>query len=249
MSIYETFDSIVTINLKNRVDKRRYIQNFYIKYNIPGEFYIIEKHPEGGRIGCFTSHINVIEHCFLKGDEHILIFEDDVIITPSYNEKYIKNAVQYMKKNPIKCQYLQLGYTILPHELPSFITSQMLFNNIIKYNGNTTHAYILNRNGMKRILNTYKNFIHLHIDIYYKIIFQNYGASVCPIIFDQQFCIPNDNDIPTSNYYKILRSISCMSTKYSIMYLISFIKYKLYLINLILVFIILCIVFIKCFMK
>jgi len=136
-------DKIVCINLKERKDKYANIKNVFDKLKINVEFYFAEKHPTSGRIGCFESHINVIKNSYNNNNKFVLIFEDDVINTPSYNENNIKCVVDFIKKNNW-CEYFQLGYSILPHEIYDYLNSKTLnstpSNSIIQYNGNTTHA-------------------------------------------------------------------------------------------------------------
>jgi GR25 family glycosyltransferase involved in LPS biosynthesis len=241
-------DRIVCINLKERKDKYVNVKSIFDKLKINVEFYFAKKHPTSGRIGCFESHINVIKNSYKNNDKFVLIFEDDVINTPSYNENSIQYIVDFMKKNEW-CEYFQLGYSILPHEIYSFFSSKPLDNSssnfsIIKYNGNTAHAYILNRSGMKRILQNWEDVVYnkkLDLDIYYKDIFENNGASICPILFDQNFCIDNDNDKATSIYYKAMRSVSCFQYNYSFLYYFSL--FRLYL-NFLILLICLLVIFI-----
>ena len=250
--IYNKFDKIVCINLKERADKYNSVKKVFEKLSIPVEFYFADKHPESGRIGCFESHLHVIKECYNNGGKNILIFEDDVIETSSYNEKKIKDILDFLRENEW-CEYFQLGYTILPHELFKYFSSKTLTKHIIQYNGNTSHSYILNRAGMKRILNTWENNIQTEdLDIYYKKIFLKNGASICPILFDQNFCIENDNEPATTFYYKIMRYVSCLQYNLSFLYLLSIIRSNPYYIFLFIPFLfflfflsIICIVFYK----
>ena len=123
--IYNKFDKIVCINLKERADKYNSVKKVFEKLSIPVEFYFADKHPESGRIGCFESHLHVIKECYNNGGKNILIFEDDVIETSSYNEKKIKDILDFLRENEW-CEYFQLGYTILPHELFKYFSSKTL---------------------------------------------------------------------------------------------------------------------------
>jgi GR25 family glycosyltransferase involved in LPS biosynthesis len=239
------FDRIVCINLKERQDKYNNVKKVFEKINIKVEFYFANKHPTSGRIGCFESHINVIKQSYNNNDKFILIFEDDVINTSSYNENNIQYIVDFMKKNEW-CEYFQLGYSILPHEMYDYLNSKTLIStensSIIQYNGNTAHSYILNRSGMKRILQNWEDVVYnkkLDLDIYYKDIFKHNGASICPILFDQNFCIDSDNDKATTFYYKTMRNISCFQYNYSFLYYFSLFRFYLnFLILLICLFLI-----------
>ena len=63
--------------------------------------------------------------------------------------------------------------------MTSYLTSDTLDSsgNIIKYNGNCTHAYVLTRQGMQRVLNTWEKALYkdeMDLDLYYKKLFSNY---------------------------------------------------------------------------
>jgi GR25 family glycosyltransferase involved in LPS biosynthesis len=242
----ETLDKIICINLKERTDKYNVVKKVFEKINLNVDFFFAEKHKTSGRIGCFESHIEVIQQCYNNNFKNVLIFEDDVVDTPDYDEKILQNVLLFLKNNNW-CEYFQLGYTILPHEMVSYFSSNNLYRqNIIQYNGNCTHAYILTRPGMERILHTWKTCCYekeLDLDIYYKEIFAKHGASVCPILFDQNFCLDNNNEKPTTAYYSIMRSISCFQYKYSFLYVLSYIRcYIKYIVFLFLLFFCTCIV-------
>lgn len=220
-------DKIVCINLINRQDKYEKANQLFNELGLKVEFYRPEKHEKSGRIGCFESHVNVITQCYNNNHDKILIFEDDIIITPGFNNSSFHDITNYFE-NDKQCEYFQLGYSILPHEIGSYFSSKKTHNSrVLNYNGNCTHAYILNRNGMKKILETWEKYCYkenLHLDYYYKIIFANNGACSCPLLFDQNFCINNDNDPSETLYFKILRSLSCVQTKYSFFYFLSIVK-------------------------
>lgn len=240
----EILDSIVCINLKERADKYQYVKKTFEKLNIKASFYFAEKHNTSGRIGCFESHINVIKKCYENNNNYILIFEDDIVETPSYKEKYINEIMNFLQDNK-ECYFVQLGYTILPHELISFLSSKNYTKNIIKYNGNSTHAYILSRKGMEIILQNWQEYVYkkeMDLDIYYKEIFKNNGASIIPILFDQNFCIYSDNEKATTNYYKFLREFSCVQYKLSFFYWFSL--FRLYINYFILLIFVIVVIFI-----
>ena len=242
--VYESFDKIVCINLKERPEKKEWVQTLSKKYQIPIEFYEVERHPEGGMVGCFESHLNIIRSCYQDHLNSVLIFEDDFSPTPSYQPEILKEVDDFLKANP-KYEYFQLGYTIIPTEIPTYLTSPSLGNHILKYNGNTTHAYIITRAGMKRVLETYsKYFKKIDLDLYYKEIFKNNGACVCPLLFDQNFCLESDNLQATSGYYSFLREIACTVYQYSVVYGLSLFRFYFLWIFSFLLFLILVIFFI-----
>jgi GR25 family glycosyltransferase involved in LPS biosynthesis len=83
---YEYFDMIVCITLKENVERQ---QSFVKQMQIAGitnyEFFRVDRHPEGGKKGCFDSHVRVWEYALSRGMGKILVFEDDTVVTPAYS--------------------------------------------------------------------------------------------------------------------------------------------------------------------
>lgn len=236
--------SIYCINLVERNDKNKKMKTLFERLNLEVEFYRPNKNETSGRIGCFESHINVIKKSITNNDEYVIIFEDDIIDTPAYDSSKIDEILMFMKDNTW-CEYFQLGYTILPHEFSNFILSKKITKNIIKYNGNCTHAYVLSKKGMINAIENWEKQAYdnkADLDIYYKDKFQNNGASYCPILFDQNFCLKSDNETATSSYYSFMRKLSCNIHKISFLYFLSLIKSYLFFIFFVVLLLILSIV-------
>lgn len=66
------------INLRTRPDRRTKIQQQFDLLNIKPKWWTVEKHPEGGIIGCFESHTNIWKHALTQNADWICVFEDDV---------------------------------------------------------------------------------------------------------------------------------------------------------------------------
>lgn len=240
------FDKIGCINLKERIDRYHAMERFFKLYDIPAQIYRMDRHPSNGRIGCFESHIRIIQDAYNEGAKNVLIFEDDVRCMVSKERLHfvVSKCLQYLEE----FEYFQFGYAIMPHQLMDFTMCPRYTSNIALFAGNCCHAYCLNRKGMQRILKTYRDVIQTtHIDLYFLDIFKgNYGCSL-PLLFDQNFCITNDNEKPTSWYYNVLRAASCESSRNQYMYWISMIKYYyMYLATLAIILIILLDVYTYC---
>jgi GR25 family glycosyltransferase involved in LPS biosynthesis len=230
----DLFDSIFCINLKERKDRYEQSKQMFEKLNIPVEYWFVDKHPQSGQIGCFESHINVVKESYHRGDNYVLIFEDDIVNTSSFNKTVMKDISEYLKKS--KCEYFQLGYSILvPEELfPYYSASKAMIRNtcIVDYNGMLCHSYILSRSGMKKIIDNYETEINTsHIDVYYKELFyKKTGKCVCPTLFEQDFCMKSDYSPPNNAYLWVLRKLSCLQTMISLFYILSCLKrYSFYL--------------------
>ena len=189
--IYKLVDEIYCINLISRPDRYKIMKDFEKEENIKLNFFRPEKHPDGGRIGCFTSHITIIQNAYNSGKKLILIFEDDIIKTPSYKD-ICYNEINNFIKNNQNWEMLQLG---------SFDFSGLLFVSMNTKYKNISHncsyfasSYIINRKGMKKILDTYKEYINTeHVDVFYQKIFSKTMYNIIPIIFDQDRTLETNN--------------------------------------------------------
>jgi GR25 family glycosyltransferase involved in LPS biosynthesis len=244
---YEIFDDIVCISLEGNTDRQNRVTKVFESLNIHPRFSIAKKNPRGGRVGCFESHIDVIQEAYNKGSQTVLIFEDDVILTPGYNETLLNVATTFMQKNT-QWEIFQLGWGVngiekTPVYLLKLLTMPQIDSNIYKFCAILTHAYAISRKGMEAVLLSYtKDNIttmpdetYPHYDEYLTKIINN-GYCIAPILFDQEWCQPSNNT-PKTPFEKILRQFICTveATKY-IHYLISLIiVYRIQIIFLVLV--------------
>lgn len=95
-SPYSAFSKIVCITLEDQVQRQESTRKLLTSLGIPFEFYYVKRHPRGGRVGCFDSHVRVIRQALQEGHPNILIFEDDVRTTPGYDINVIKEATHFM---------------------------------------------------------------------------------------------------------------------------------------------------------
>ena len=115
------FDSIVCINLYERNDRMEECLKVFERLKIPGK---------------------------MKRFHRKLIFEDDVIPSPEYNEKYMIKASEFVR-NDKNWDIFYLG-----HQPDVFFScSEVVDDNIIKTYSTLTHAYVLSRKFMKKIMN------------------------------------------------------------------------------------------------
>lgn len=159
MKGWDFFDDIRCINLTSRSDRYKQSKKIFDKYNIPTRYYFTEKHPKGGQHGCFESHINIIKEAYNNGCENVLIFEDDIYPTDFINRENLAVSIDFMKQN--KWDLFYLG--ALP-DIRSTL-SQKVSNKIYKLHGICTHAYVVNRSGMKKLKDL--KFTGVPIDYYY----------------------------------------------------------------------------------
>ena len=93
---YEIFDEIICITLEANTDRQKSAIEVFKKLNIPVKFFVAKRNPRGGRVGCFESHIQVIQDCYNNDKKQVLIFEDDLTPTIAYNETLVNKATEFM---------------------------------------------------------------------------------------------------------------------------------------------------------
>ena len=139
------------INLKERDDKKKKMENLFEKKKINYSFYRPNKH-ENPKRGCLESHYNLINNAYLAGYKKILIFEDDV--------KFIK-SIKELKEPPSDWDMIYLGGTVhrvLDRQNKDYPRVQTW----------TTHAYFVNLENPKLIEDLLKmNDFDGEIDRYY----------------------------------------------------------------------------------
>lgn len=102
------------------------------------DYYRPDKHPKGGRIGCWLSHVSIMQIAKRKKQRYILILEDDVQFMPNFNLHNLSQAVQIFRTWPdYVADILYLGHV-------PFWMKPTIFPQIYETHSLTTHAYIIN---------------------------------------------------------------------------------------------------------
>jgi GR25 family glycosyltransferase involved in LPS biosynthesis len=229
MTVYNYFDRIICVNLVHRKDKRNRVSKVFDKLQIPVQFYIAQSHPEGGRYGCFHSHMHVIQKAYKDGMQNILIFEDDVVPSPSYCVNSILRAISFIDDSKNNVDIFQLGYMPFVNErgnfIPYFRTSFTdTHRDVIKITGAGTHAYCLTRNGMHKILfsNWKKHIEDAHFDMFL-VGLQLNGYCFVPTLFDQNSCLGTDNK-SRSMQESVVRTFACTADTVSLFHKTTLLK-------------------------
>lgn len=193
------------LNARLQFKKIPIITNF-INYKL------VNKHKNGGRYGCFDSHIQCILSAYSNPNiDYVLIWEDDfefIISDYDINKKF-NDFLLYLlenKHNPnIDIIYSQERSYV-------FLTNPIETNKI--YNGKMYGGtfYALNRNIMKKIIDEYHDYIgNYHIDTFY----QKYNNSVIfinPLVGILPF--GSDNDSWSLDFQNPLFKIGAIITQY-----------------------------------
>lgn len=147
MSGWDFFDSIRCINLYEREDRYQHCKQLFKRIGISVDFYRTERDPNGGHVGCYNSHIKCIKESYDKGDKTCLIFEDDVVDSDNINDDVLRDAINFMSIND-NWDILYLGANPRGDVRHNTITEY-----IMKGSCTCTHAYIIHRRFMERIIN------------------------------------------------------------------------------------------------
>ena len=237
MNKYNFFDKIYCINLKYRKDRYNSSLNTFKKLKINNiKYFIANKHPKGGRYGCFDSHIKIIYNAYINNYNYILIFEDDVKIAKYYNNILLNKSINFMKNNN-NWDIFYLGY----YPFSFNYKYNIIYDNIIHSNPFGGHAYCLNKKSIVKILDSYHNIIgKQHFDIWLSLSNNFNCFCIAPILFDQYFKFESDNSIHGFHEY-IFRKKQYLFEDYNInsnisLFLYLFNKYKLNIFLIILLF-------------
>jgi GR25 family glycosyltransferase involved in LPS biosynthesis len=238
---YEIFDDIICITLEGNTERQQSAIEVFKKLNIPVKFFIAKRNPRGGRVGCFESHIQVIQDCYNNDKKRVLIFEDDLIPTIAYNASLLNKATNFMKNNN-NWEVFQFGYSFRLDQFTNlfkFLFSKCVEPNIYNFIGLTTHAYCISRLGMEKVLKYGPNILERdakeipQIDMFYMSIFSQENCyCIVPMIFDQKWCMSSDNE-PFNLFERILRTGQCLAETTNLLYISSLILlYRIYILSI-----------------
>ena len=97
--INKELDQIYCINLISRPDRYIHMKNFELEIGTKINFYRPEYDPSGWEIGCFKSHIAIITQAYESGYNQVLVLEDDIKKTKSYNSIDYDEIIKFIQTN------------------------------------------------------------------------------------------------------------------------------------------------------
>lgn len=225
-SVYDYFDTIVCISLKHRKDRQEQVDRVFAEIGIKNKvsYHLVDKSPLGGMYGCFESHINVIKKAYENGQNNVLIFEDDIYPTISYSPEMIKVGIDFMKHS-MSWDIFYYGYFPVNESFRTILLAEPITDHIVAFRPNATHAYCVNRRGMKKILSMYHSYIgKIHLDEYYSSILPLNSFCMVPMLFEQHLCMPHDNQAFKLSHV-LGRQFQCSCEKIRGMYVMSWITW------------------------
>lgn len=138
----DQFD-FVCINLVSRPDRRAMAEKLFSELGIPIQWWIVEKHPQGGMYGCFESHWLVWNSKeFTK--PYLCVFEDDLEMLPGSKERFVQ-ALQYAT------QYLGPKFDMLNLEPGQGYATREIAPELFEASFYHLGCYILSRESISEI--------------------------------------------------------------------------------------------------
>lgn len=147
------------INLDDSVDRRNKMIKQFKEHKLPNRRVQAIRHQRGG-IGCALSHVKAIHTAWAEENDMAIICEDDIDLSKGKRIYELINKILLSMPNEIRNSWeiVQLTYTD-----PSFSTALANYleekqykpgNKLIKGYLMSTVAYLINRKGMNKFVNT-----------------------------------------------------------------------------------------------
>jgi hypothetical protein len=95
------FDTIYCISIDTRIDRRDEAKRQFESCGFLDrvEFVLVSKHPHNQEEGIFQSHMQCLAQGLEAGAQHILIFEDDILLK-NFNGENLLRATAHLQKSP-----------------------------------------------------------------------------------------------------------------------------------------------------
>ncbi|PNH01585.1 hypothetical protein TSOC_012509 [Tetrabaena socialis] len=227
---YDGFDAVICISLEGASEREQNMKQIAAVTGAPIEFYRARRHALGGRHGCFHSHVQVARLAYERGCENVLIFEDDVRLSPGYDPEIIRHAADFAR-GKTGWNMLQLGYSTLRHNTDilgpvHFMFAEKETPHIVRHGSMLCHAYCLSRPAMRTMI--LAGGAHLaqpggataQVDAFILQIFKGGYFAVTPLQFDQKWCSASYNDSATF-VERFFRANQCDAETWDLFYHLS----------------------------
>lgn len=148
-------DEIWCINLYQRNDRFQQAKEQLKKMRLDQvtKFHRVNKDPEGGKAGCYRSHISLLKRLRENNLNRICIFEDDIIKSDEWSESSLRKCIKFMNENQ---DWLILFLGCNPSVWFSKIPKTK-HSNIYKVRALTTHGYIASKRLLPHLTEDYRN--------------------------------------------------------------------------------------------
>ena len=146
MNAWNFLPEIRCIHMKSRKDREELVENVKKKLNIPLKYFYAEPHPDGGVRGCYESHLAIMREAVKANKSMMLVFEDDLEIG-KFSWKALDEVIDFVhKRNDWDIFYLGCFPDVWGN------SHQHIRGNIFSVKATQTHAYIINRPFMERLI-------------------------------------------------------------------------------------------------
>lgn len=143
-SSFDAFERCVCINLLEREDRFESAKRQFQKVGLGRvEFHRVQRSPNGGRLGCYQSHHEVIRQAYEDNLNNVLIFEDDVVFGEGWQE-VVESCSDFVRSGH-SYDSLFLGCELL-------FVDERTFPEIWRVKCLNNHAYVVSRAGMEKFL-------------------------------------------------------------------------------------------------
>jgi len=145
---------VVCISLREDAARRENLATMLTAMGITPTFKIVDRHPEGGRRGCFASHVEVAQEAARDGVRTLLVFEDDARAGRPLADVDLRELRAFCASPAMQEQdgLLLLGFLLWPGV--TRITKLSGFERIKRAtHAYTTHAYLLGARGIDTMAN------------------------------------------------------------------------------------------------
>ena len=207
--MWDFFQDIQCIHMKNRTDRFELIEKVKKQIHIPIQYFHVLPHPESGKRGCYESHLSVMKQALRKKKKLCLIFEDDLEVSHFFSQKKIFEII-YFIKNYLDWDVFYLGC------FPDVWNSRQDWfrGNIHKVKAAQTHAYVVNEKFMKKIV--HRKYDNTPIDE----VFMSEARcfAIFPSLFRQASTISDVSSIEITSIFPKKRFITDLVEWYSIFF-------------------------------
>lgn len=133
------------LTLKETPERQQRAQERFNNLGIDVEFFIAEKHSNGGRYGCWDSHVKIWKLANSKNEGIVIIFEDDIIINETLEtiNNIYQESIEAFNKDKDLCI---VNFSSIGWYSNDFITNKIMVAPSIQLCG-----YIINVNNMLSI--------------------------------------------------------------------------------------------------
>jgi GR25 family glycosyltransferase involved in LPS biosynthesis len=178
---------IACINLKSRPDRLHHSKEQFKRANINNIYYhIVDKSPNGGRYGCYESHLAVYKKALQQGHKYALVFEDDFIINV--------DDVGLALSRAFRCMRIDRKWSIIKLQGTGVIdVVEHIDDGIFRGNVLNTRCYLISKRAMNLFVK--QGITCNHIDVEQTVQLKNKLFYVKPsIIRDAPFTSDNHQD-------------------------------------------------------